>query len=139
MRLALILLTNRIGVFPAEGAASLQLIDKGMKRVSLTSLNMGIFPIEMTTTFLLSRLLTRIHPLKVMYVCYLLRISMSLLLSLFIHSLPAAELEMMPSRFYPLAYTLVILSSLAGRSMNVAGVRLSILASLLDGVLRSDF
>lgn len=44
----------------------------------------------------------------------------------------------MPSRFYPLAYTLVILSSLAGRSMNVAGVGFSLRGSMLDGVLRSD-
>ena len=44
----------------------------------------------------------------------------------------------MPSRFYPLAYTLVILSSLAGRSMNVAGVGFPLRGSMLDGVLRSD-
>ena len=122
----MILLTNRIGVFPAEAASNLQLIDKGMRRVALTSMNMVIFPIEMVTTFLLSRLLTRIHPLKIMYYRYLWRISMALLLSLFIHCLPPSELEMMPTQYYPLAYLLVILSALSGRCMNVAGVCLRV-------------
>ena len=88
LRLALILLTNRIGVFPAEAASNLRLIDKGMESVALTSLKMFYFPLEMVITVLVSRILSRVHPLILMQRCYVCRISMAMILACFIHFLP---------------------------------------------------
>ena len=59
-----------------------------MESVRLTSLKAFYFPLEMLVTLALGRLLTRVHPLHLMQRFYLLRISMALLLALFIHKLP---------------------------------------------------
>lgn len=132
MRLALILLTNRIGVFPSEAAATLQLIDKGMKSLSLTSLQLFYFPFDMIVTIVISRVLSRMHPLTLMYYGYIWRITMSMLLGVFIHYLPGTTtvliiivesgLDEMESKYYPLAYLLIIVSSIARQTMNVAAV-----------------
>ncbi|KAK8822013.1 hypothetical protein WA538_000110, partial [Blastocystis sp. DL] len=122
LRLAAILLTNRIGVFPAEAAATLRLLDKGMESVRLTSLRMAYFPLEMLVTVALGRLLTRVHPLRLVQRFYLLRVTMALLTALFIHALPDAEQGQMARRFYPPAFLLVVLSSVAGQAMNVSAM-----------------
>lgn len=88
LRVALITLTNRIGVFPAEAASSLKLIEKGMQRVWLTSLRLFYFPIEMLITILMTRILSTHNPLTLMQRCYLARITMALLITCFIHFLP---------------------------------------------------
>ena len=130
--MALITLTNRIGVFPAEAAASLKLIEKGMQRVWLTSLKLFYFPIEMMITIIMTRVLSTHNPLTLMQRCYLARISMALLLTCFIHFLPGrvfsfgssidAEIEAMEAKYYPIAAVLVVLSGAAAQCMNVSAV-----------------
>lgn len=131
----MILLTNRIGVFPSEAAATLQLIDKGMKSLSLTSLQLFYFPFDMIVTIVISRVLSRMHPLTLMYYGYIWRITMSMLLGVFIHYLPGtiikvfdyhleSGLDEMESKYYPIAYLLIIVSSIARQTMNVSAVRL---------------
>ncbi|KNB46323.1 hypothetical protein JH06_0828 [Blastocystis sp. subtype 4] len=122
LRLALILLTNRIGVFPAEAASNLRLIDKGMESVALTSLKMFYFPLEMVITVLVSRILSRVHPLILMQRCYVCRISMAMILACFIHFLPDVDQGMMEKKYYPIAYILIILSSASAQSMNVSAM-----------------
>ena len=84
----MILLTNRIGVFPSEAAATLQLIDKGMSSISLTSLQFFYFPFDMLVTIAVSQVMSKTHPLTVMYAGYIWRITMAMLLGVFIHFLP---------------------------------------------------
>ena len=59
-----------------------------MESVRLTSLRMAYFPLEMLVTVALGRLLTRVHPLRLVQRFYLLRVTMALLTALFIHALP---------------------------------------------------
>ena len=59
-----------------------------MDRVSLTTLKLMYFPLEMVVTVYISRILAKIHPLRMMQLSYLLRITMALLVAVYIHILP---------------------------------------------------
>ena len=69
-----------------------------MESVHLTSLRMAYFPLEMLVTVALGRLLTRVHPLRLVQRFYLLRVTMALLTALFLHALPGGRSRLLARR-----------------------------------------
>ena len=105
-----------------------------MSSISLTSLQFFYFPFDMLVTIAVSQVMSKSLPLTVMYCGYIWRITMAMLLGVFIHFLPGrwwyslswcieAGIDEMESKYYPLAYILIIVSSIARQTMNVAAVR----------------
>jgi hypothetical protein len=54
-RLSLFLVTYRLGVFVAEGAASLKLLDKGVSKEALAFLVLFQFPVELASALIAGR------------------------------------------------------------------------------------
>lgn len=53
--LSLLLLTYRLGVLPAESAASLKLLDKGVAKEALAALVLVQFPVELVSAIIAGR------------------------------------------------------------------------------------
>jgi hypothetical protein len=59
--LSLLLVTYRLGVLPAESAASLKLLDKGVAKEALAALVLVQFPVELVSAVIAGRYETRKH------------------------------------------------------------------------------
>lgn len=120
--LALVLLTNRIGVVPVEAAGSLSLLDKGMDPVSLSYIGMVASILELFVASILSRFQRRFHSLRLFLYGYVARISFCFLIALFAHYLPTAAATEMESKYLPWTVVLTLGSKLTGRLMAVASM-----------------
>lgn len=73
-KLTAFLLTSRLGILAAEGAASLKLIDKGVSKEALATLVLLQFPVELVTALAAGRWAARASPARPFLVGYGLRL-----------------------------------------------------------------
>ncbi|MEW5299058.1 MAG: hypothetical protein WDW36_002107 [Sanguina aurantia] len=73
-KLTAFLLTSRLGILAAEGAASLKLIDKGVSKEALATLVLLQFPVELATALAAGRWAARTSPARPFLVGYGLRL-----------------------------------------------------------------
>jgi hypothetical protein len=59
--LSFLLVTYRLGVLPAESAASLKLLDKGVAKEALAALVLVQFPVELVSAVVAGRCVWRAH------------------------------------------------------------------------------
>lgn len=80
-QLSLLLLTYRLGVLPAEGAASLKLLDKGVAKEALAALILVQFPVELLSAVIAGRWASTHSPYHPFLVGYFIRLVMAVALT----------------------------------------------------------
>ncbi|KAI8473191.1 MAG: acetyl-coenzyme A transporter 1-domain-containing protein [Monoraphidium minutum] len=75
--LSLMLVTYRLGVLPAEGAAALKLLDKGVAKESLAALVLLQFPVELVSAVVAGRWASTHSPYHPFMAGYFLRLAMA--------------------------------------------------------------
>jgi MFS transporter, PAT family, solute carrier family 33 (acetyl-CoA transportor), member 1 len=86
-----VLVTYRLGVLPAEGAAALKLLDKGgASKEALAALVLVQFPIELLSALLAGRWAARASPHAPFLAGYAARLAASAMLTLLVAAFPAA-------------------------------------------------
>ncbi|KAK9827835.1 hypothetical protein WJX74_004620 [Apatococcus lobatus] len=104
-RLSVILLTFRLGMLPAEQAAPLKLLEKGVSKEALAGLVLLEFPCEVVGAILAGRWAASASPLQPWFVGYRLRLAMAAAVTCLVYKFPsnAASLSDHPGAFLLLA------------------------------------
>jgi PAT family acetyl-CoA transporter-like MFS transporter 1 len=87
--LSLLLVTYRLGVLPAEGAASLKLLDKGVAKEALAALVLFQFPVELLSAVVAGRWASTHSPYHPFMAGYFIRLGMAALLTALAARFPA--------------------------------------------------
>jgi PAT family acetyl-CoA transporter-like MFS transporter 1 len=88
-KLAIILLVARIGMLPAESAASLKLLEKGVSKEALAGLVLIQFPVELLSALLSGRWAASTHPLNPYIAGYQLRLALAAATTVLVYYFPS--------------------------------------------------
>lgn len=104
-KLAVILLVARIGMLPAESAASLKLLEKGVSKEALAGLVLVQFPVELLSALISGRWAASTHPLEPYLAGYQLRLALAGATTLLVYYFPtnAQSFSNAPAHFGILA------------------------------------
>jgi len=83
-----VLVTYRLGVLPAEGAAALKLLDKGAPKEALAALVLAQFPVELLSALLAGRWASRASPATPFLAGYAARLVAAALMTLLVAAFP---------------------------------------------------
>lgn len=88
-KLAIILLVARIGMLPAESAASLKLLEKGVSKEALAGLVLIQFPVELLSALISGRWAASTHPLNPYLAGYQLRLALAAATTVLVYCFPS--------------------------------------------------
>lgn len=86
--LSFLLVTYRLGVLPAESAASLKLLDKGVAKEALAALVLVQFPVELVSAVIAGRWASTHSPYQPFMAGYFVRLVMAVLLTTLARAFP---------------------------------------------------
>ncbi|WPT11235.1 Putative membrane protein [Picochlorum sp. SENEW3] len=99
--LCVVLIVARLGMLPAESAAPLKLLEKGVSKEALASLVLIEFPIELLSALVAGRWAASSHPLRPWLVGYRIRLVMAAATTLcvFLFPMGASDISAAPVAF----------------------------------------
>jgi len=113
-RLSGLLVTYRLGVLVAEGAAGLKLLDKGVSKESIAGLVLLQFPIELASALLAGAWARRVSPRAPLLVGYAVRLAAALALVAVVSSFPQGAAIATHPRHFAALVAASLVSSFAG-------------------------